>query len=190
MGVYLSSPVTEKISSDKTCPKFTYGVSSMQGWRMSQEDAHNCISDFDVETNTSLFAVYDGHGGAEVAQYSAAHLPDFIKNLPEYKEGKLAEALQEGFLGFDNVLTQDSVIQELKALAGVDDDENDEMEDEEGMGRSERDMLVAEANMPIEELMAKYSAVEPPPATRLKKLQKDKHQSPMLKGKKICNCSQ
>lgn len=52
------------------------------------------------------------------------------------------------------------------------------------MGRSERDMLVAEANMPIEELMAKYSAVEPPPATRLKKLQKDKHQSPMLKAKK------
>ncbi|XP_053394815.1 protein phosphatase 1G-like isoform X2 [Mercenaria mercenaria] len=184
MGVYLSSPVTEKFSSDKECPKFTYGVSSMQGWRMSQEDAHNCISDFDPDTNTSLFAVYDGHGGAEVAQYTAAHLPDFLKALPIYKDGKLAEALQEAFLGFDQVLTQESVIQELKTLAGVDDDENEEVEDDEGMGRSERDILVAEANMPIEELMAKYSAKEPPPAARLKKQPKEQFKSPMIRAKK------
>ena len=27
------------------------------------QDAYNCISDFDEETNTALFAVYDGHEG-------------------------------------------------------------------------------------------------------------------------------
>jgi len=27
------------------------------------QDAHSCLMDFDVDTNTSLFAVYDGHGG-------------------------------------------------------------------------------------------------------------------------------
>jgi len=27
------------------------------------QDAHSCLMDFDAETNTSLFAVYDGHGG-------------------------------------------------------------------------------------------------------------------------------
>lgn len=52
------------------------------------------------------------------------------------------------------------------------------------MGRSERDMLVAEANMPIEELMAKYSAAEPPPATRLKRQAKEQHKSPMIRAKK------
>lgn len=52
------------------------------------------------------------------------------------------------------------------------------------MGRTEREILVAEANMPIEDLMAKYSAVEPPPLHQLKKLQKDKHQSPMIRAKK------
>ena len=37
MGVYLSSPNTEKISADRTFGKYSYGVSSMQGWRMTQE---------------------------------------------------------------------------------------------------------------------------------------------------------
>jgi hypothetical protein len=58
------------------------------------------------------------------------------------------------------------------------------LSDEDGMGRSERDMLVAEANMPIEELMAKYSAAEPPPATRLKRQSKEQYKSPMIRAKK------
>lgn len=37
MGVYLSTPNTEKISIDKSNKKFSYGASSMQGWRVSQE---------------------------------------------------------------------------------------------------------------------------------------------------------
>jgi hypothetical protein len=37
MGAYLSSPITEKISNDKSTENFTYGASSMQGWRKSQE---------------------------------------------------------------------------------------------------------------------------------------------------------
>jgi protein phosphatase 1G len=37
MGVYLSTPNTEKISIDKSSKKFSYGASSMQGWRVSQE---------------------------------------------------------------------------------------------------------------------------------------------------------
>jgi len=27
------------------------------------QDAHSCLIDFDADTKTSLFAVYDGHGG-------------------------------------------------------------------------------------------------------------------------------
>ena len=43
MGAYLSEPVKEKASEEGGDPRFSYGASSMQGWRISQEDAHNCI---------------------------------------------------------------------------------------------------------------------------------------------------
>ena len=39
MGAYLSTPVREKISEDKSTDKLVCGVSSMQGWRVSQEVA-------------------------------------------------------------------------------------------------------------------------------------------------------
>ncbi len=64
--------------------------------------------------------------GAEVAQYTAMHYPTFIKNSERYKEGKLSAALEETFLSFDALLTQDKVIQELKEIAGVNIDEDEE----------------------------------------------------------------
>jgi protein phosphatase 1G len=39
----------------------------MQGWRHSMEDAHICNINFDSNNGASLFAVFDGHGGVEVA---------------------------------------------------------------------------------------------------------------------------
>ena len=39
-----------------------------------QEDAH-CVSlDLDKQTNTGLFAIFDGHGGSACAQFCAKHL--------------------------------------------------------------------------------------------------------------------
>ncbi|KAL5457133.1 hypothetical protein EMCRGX_G034373 [Ephydatia muelleri] len=65
MGALLSQPLTEK---DSECGKFklgsrelTYAATGMQGWRMSMEDVRSVIPMLDEET--SLFAVYDGHGG-------------------------------------------------------------------------------------------------------------------------------
>lgn len=37
MGAYLSKPKTEKISDGSTDGKLSYGVSCMQGWRVSME---------------------------------------------------------------------------------------------------------------------------------------------------------
>ncbi|KAJ0007535.1 hypothetical protein Pint_30351 [Pistacia integerrima] len=39
MGVYLSTPKTEKLSEDGENESLRYGVSSMQGWRATMEDA-------------------------------------------------------------------------------------------------------------------------------------------------------
>lgn len=38
MGVYLSTPKTEKTSADGEDDRLRFGVSSMQGWRSTMED--------------------------------------------------------------------------------------------------------------------------------------------------------
>lgn len=44
----------------------------MQGWRLSMEDAHICNDNINGE-GMGLFAVFDGHGGAEVAKFCERH---------------------------------------------------------------------------------------------------------------------
>ncbi len=39
MGIYLSTPKTEKFSDDGDNGRLRYGLSSMQGWRATMEDA-------------------------------------------------------------------------------------------------------------------------------------------------------
>ena len=68
------------------------------------QDAHNAILDFD--TNSSLFAVYDGHGGHEVAVYTAKHLPKYIRKNELYRKGQMDEALVESFVEFDRTITR------------------------------------------------------------------------------------
>ena len=55
MGAYLSSPVTDKISCDKSCTGFTYGASSMQGWRISQEVQRPFFLPIDQRISLFLF---------------------------------------------------------------------------------------------------------------------------------------
>lgn len=54
----------------------------MQGWRKSNEDAHITAPDF--IPGFSLFAVFDGHGGAEVAKYCGNHFVDELKKDSEF----------------------------------------------------------------------------------------------------------
>ncbi|XP_072943734.1 protein phosphatase 1G isoform X2 [Epargyreus clarus] len=146
MGAYLSEPVTEKLSSDESSAKLECGASSMQGWRVNQEDAHNTILDFDM--NTALFAVYDGHGGAEVATYCSQKLPDYIKDTEAYKNGDIEKALSDAFLGFDATIASKEVMDILKELAGPSD--NEESEDDNV------DNLFQEAHLPLQDVLAKY----------------------------------
>jgi len=102
MGIYLSSPNTTKTSEDGENELLRYGVSAMQGWRMSMEDSH--ISSPDLDENISLFAVFDGHGGAEVAKFCSDNFAKELKANNNYKEGNYALALQEAFLKMDEIL--------------------------------------------------------------------------------------
>ncbi|XP_049776405.1 probable protein phosphatase CG10417 isoform X1 [Schistocerca cancellata] len=152
MGAYLSEPITEKVSTDETGKRVKCGASSMQGWRVSQEDAHNCLINFD-KNDTSFFAVYDGHGGHEVAQYCAQNLPEFLKTCEAYKKGDYVQALKDAFLGFDATLREPEVIAILKQIVKGKEEsgDNSASEDEENVKN-----LFAEAEMPLEQVMAKY----------------------------------
>jgi len=62
----------------------------MQGWRQGMEDAHITISDLGGEgAGISLFGVFDGHGGKQVALFCREHMPGLVL-------GQMAEQLQGG----------------------------------------------------------------------------------------------
>jgi serine/threonine protein phosphatase PrpC len=67
MGDYLSTPNREKHSGEGANAQLSYGFCNMQGWRNHNEDTHIIALDF--VPGHSLFCVFDGHGGAEVAKF-------------------------------------------------------------------------------------------------------------------------
>lgn len=137
MGAYLSEPNTQKESQDDSTDRMSYGASSMQGWRLEQEDAHISLLNFDERTKSSLFAVFDGHGGPEVAKYCAKYLPDFLQtHIEEFRNGgDLSQALMQLFLRFDETLKSDEAQRELKEMA-------------EGEEKAQGDVTVSNPNEP------------------------------------------
>ncbi|KAJ4445608.1 hypothetical protein ANN_12290, partial [Periplaneta americana] len=176
MDVCPSEPKTDKVSTDEVGRRIICGASTMQGCRYTQEDAHSCIMEYDE--NTSFFAVYDGHGGHEVATYSAQHLPQYLKNSEAYKKGDYVQALKDAFLGFDATLIKPDVVAILTELASnKDGEQNSESETKMEISlqlirnssfrsntfffisdEEEEDVnkLYEEAEMPLEQVMAKY----------------------------------
>ena len=150
------------------------------------QDAHNAILNYD--DNSSLFAVYDGHGGHEVAVYTAKKLPNYLKTRKDYRSGAIESGLVDGFVEFDRTLTERDVVRELRVIAGK-EAANEEVDHEEV------DNLYQEATMPIEAVMAKngksdsseLKAGNSKPAsalTRLRNGESKKPISPFLRGPK------
>lgn len=116
MGLYLSSPDTKKDSSDGENNIYRYGASAMQGWRLNMEDAH--ITDVSFDTNACLFAVFDGHGGQEVAIFCEKNFGKELKMNSNYQKGNYKAALRETFLRMDELLVTPEGQQELRSLKG------------------------------------------------------------------------
>ena len=112
MGIYLSKPNKTKISEDGESNSMRYGVSAMQGWRMTMEDSH--ISDAHYADGISLFAVFDGHGGPEVAKFCSHYFPKYLKENSNYLAGNYKTALEETFLKMDELLMSDEGSELLK----------------------------------------------------------------------------
>jgi protein phosphatase 2C family protein 2/3 len=122
MGQTLSEPVVDKKSESGDGETFIFGTSSMQGWRISMEDAHACILDLqaaveggnptEADKRLAFFGVYDGHGGDKVAIYTGEHLHEIVAKQEAFKEGDLKKALQDGFLATDRAILSDPKYEE------------------------------------------------------------------------------
>ncbi|KAJ8950980.1 hypothetical protein NQ318_006364 [Aromia moschata] len=104
MGQTLSEPVTAKDTA--CCQDSTFRVASscMQGWRINMEDSHTHILSLPDDPDTAFFAVYDGHGGAKIAEYAGKHLHKHIIKQTEYAEGNIGEAMRKGYLELDDIM--------------------------------------------------------------------------------------
>jgi protein phosphatase 1G len=111
MGTYLTVPIKTKENFSGESARFKFGGCHMQGWRSSQEDAAIHIPD--LGDGNGLFAVMDGHGSNEIAEFARDTLPGLIKDCQEYKEKKYEEALINACKQIDAILkdpAQNSVI--------------------------------------------------------------------------------
>jgi len=105
MGTYLAKPVTTKETKDGVgLGALRYASASMQGWRMSQEDAHIALPHFDDHRGLSLFGVFDGHGGCAVSRLVAESLPQKLSSSVAFRSGNYPAALRDAFLGLDRFL--------------------------------------------------------------------------------------
>ncbi|KAE7997217.1 hypothetical protein FH972_001870 [Carpinus fangiana] len=114
MGIYLSAPKTEKASEDGENDRLRYGLSSMQGWRATMEDAHAAYPDLD--SSTSFFGVYDGHGGKVVAKFCAKYLHQQMLKHEVYAAGDLGSSVQKAFLRMDEMMCGQRGWRELARL--------------------------------------------------------------------------
>jgi hypothetical protein len=96
--------------------KLRYGMCGMQGWRRTMEDSHICTAKLRERDDMSMFGVFDGHGGAEVAQFCAKY---FIRELvasESFQNGDFDHALKQGFHKMDSLLSDDAYAHEIATV--------------------------------------------------------------------------
>ncbi|PUU82628.1 phosphatase 2C-like domain-containing protein [Tuber borchii] len=116
MGVLLSEPVVDKTSESGEDNRLAYGISSMQGWRVTMEDAHAAVLDLqnpDDPTKAGsdgricFFGVYDGHTGDKAAEFCGQNVHKILAKQPAFKDSNYEQALKDGFLSTDKAFLQD-----------------------------------------------------------------------------------
>ena len=80
------------------------------------EDAHVTALDV-VEGEVSVFGVFDGHGGCEVAHFVENHLVELLKQSEHFKKGNYRMALSDTFVLLDKMLLNEAGKKELTAIS-------------------------------------------------------------------------
>lgn len=112
MGIYLSKPNTTKDSHSGDNSWLRFGLSAMQGWRMNMEDAH--IANLVLPNDCALFAVFDGHGGQEVARFCGKYFVDELVKNENFQKANYKRALEETFLRMDAILMGENAMDILR----------------------------------------------------------------------------
>ncbi|CAD8111388.1 unnamed protein product [Paramecium sonneborni] len=122
MGPYLSQPNKNKLTTTGEGISVIFAASEMQGWRNTMEDAH--INRPDLVQDVSVFGVFDGHGGKEVATFVEKHFIDELLKNQNFKNQKFEEALKETFLKMDELLMTPNGQIELNKYKANDSDDS------------------------------------------------------------------
>jgi serine/threonine protein phosphatase PrpC len=70
-----------------------------------------------IDPNVHLFAVFDGHGGCEVAKFCEAHIIQELKADKDYQSKNYEKALTNVFLKIDKMLLTNEAKTELKSYS-------------------------------------------------------------------------
>ena len=99
--VYLDKPNKEIEFETGENSQLEFVAAGMQGWRLNMEDAHIAELELDASKQLSLFGVFDGHGGREVATYCRKHFTGIVRDNGNYKKEVWEDSLRESFLKVD-----------------------------------------------------------------------------------------
>ncbi|EER08926.1 phosphatase, putative [Perkinsus marinus ATCC 50983] len=106
MGGLLSHPVTAVHLQRRANDKFQCGVATLQGWRISHEDAHCIDLDWGSTHEEGFFAVLDGHTGDDAAEFGSKELPKQLDESAGDPEDRTVQGVQAGFLATDQALRE------------------------------------------------------------------------------------
>lgn len=95
-----------------------HGIISVQGRRMTMEDAHAIKTQFlGKNSAVSFFGIYDGHGGIAIANYCARLLHNYVREA-FIETNNIEKSLQEGIEKTDRELANSSLFKILAQRCG------------------------------------------------------------------------
>ncbi|XP_049851957.1 protein spalten-like [Schistocerca gregaria] len=97
----------------KEYPSIEAGLYEVQGRRETMEDTHVMFEDLKavldaVPDHTAFFGVYDGHGGVDAAKLCRDYLHRKIVEAPEFRLGRIEDAIRVGFRETDELIVMKS----------------------------------------------------------------------------------
>ena len=87
---------TETIEAVERVDRFRSGHAEMIGRRPNMEDVSIILPNSPTE-NSSLFGLFDGHGGREAAEFASQHLPGLISEFVKRDPSQPQEAYETAF---------------------------------------------------------------------------------------------
>ena len=79
-----------------------------------------------LDEDTSIFGVFDGHGGKEVALFVEKHFVEELKKNTKFQSKNFKDALIETFLKMDQMIMTQEGSKEVANFKGGDPDESNE----------------------------------------------------------------